>query len=52
MRMKFWFIGGIVAIAVVAGIFETLASQRRKGEAEEKEEEGKEASRVNSAQLP
>lgn len=52
MRMKFWFIGGSVAIAVAAGIFGALASPRRKDEAEEKKEEGKEASRFNSSQLP
>lgn len=48
MRMKVWFIGGIIAIAVVAGVFEALASPHRKGDEEEKKEEGKEASKVNS----
>ena len=43
MRMKVWFIGGIIAIAVVAGVFEAHASHRRKGDEEEKKEEGKEA---------
>ena len=47
--MKGWFIGGIIGIAVVAGVLEALASPRRMDETKEKKEEGKEeASKVTS----
>jgi hypothetical protein len=40
MKIRACLMAGIIGIAVVAGIFEALASPRKK-EAEEKKEEGK-----------
>ena len=51
MRMKACFIGGIVAIAAVAGIFEALARPRNRDEKEEEKEQGKEGSQQSLALL-
>ncbi len=41
MKIKAWFVGGIIVIAVVAGVFEALSSPRRSGETKENKEEVK-----------
>lgn len=41
MKIGACLMAGIVGIAVVAGVFEALASPRKKEETEEKKEEGK-----------
>lgn len=44
MRMKLWFIGGIIAVAAAAGVFEALARPRRRDSKEEEKKQDKEAS--------
>ncbi len=44
MKIKTWFIAGIIGIAVVAGVFEALTSSPKKETKEGKKEEEKETS--------
>jgi hypothetical protein len=41
MKIKTWFIAGIIGIGVIAGVFEALSSPRNKEAAEQKKEEEK-----------
>ncbi len=40
MKIRACFIAGILAIAVVAGVFESLTTHRKREEMEEKKEKG------------